>query len=163
MNKKTLIALIAGGVIMLALVCLLIGLLAGQMPWDESEEYEYDPTETIDPDGPQPTEETTVPTEPVEETTVPPTTQGTLPNEDEVKVEVEVQLPTTAPTNPTTQPTDPSTGTEATTPSTEATTPSTEATQPSQDSTTPTNKDTTQVEDENNEQVGDKGFWDIFG
>ena len=147
MEKKILIAVIVGGVVLLALVCLLIGALSGQMPWDKSKEYEYNPTEQTT----EPAEETTETTEatedttaPTEEATVPPTTQATLPAEDKVDVEIEVQLPTTAPT----QPTDPTTGTEATTPTTK----------PSE-STQPTEKDTNQVEDPENEQIAG-GFWD---
>ena len=36
------------------------------------------------------------------------------------------------------------------------------STEPTQDSTATTEKDTSKVENEDNEQVGDKGFWDIF-
>ena len=38
MNKKTLIGVIIGVIVALALVCLLLGALSGQMPWSDKED-----------------------------------------------------------------------------------------------------------------------------
>ena len=133
MSKKTLIALIAGGVALLVLVGVLIFLLAGQTPWDQeqtdpsqvgTENPEQTETPTVndqDPENTDPSEdiagdETTDDTKPTEnegpdaETTEPkPTEKPTLPDEEE-EVGDEIESPTTDPTEDNDEPTKPTDG-----------------------------------------------------